>query len=88
MKLHLQGYIAASDELKWDRLKDKIYTRFKRKSFFNYRFLLSKLIPIVGIKYRGKLPEIKTKPLRLKQNQIYDLVCKEIDFSEFKLKQQ
>lgn len=75
-------------EVKWGEKSQKIKEIFNRKSFFNYRFLLRKLVKAINIDYSGTLPIIRTKSLLAKQERLFNFVCHEINFSEFQCKQK
>lgn len=68
-------------EVEWDQKKELIFRRFKRKSFFNYRFLLGVLSERLNINTSLFRLTLKTKKLQEAQLQMFDYVTKSIDFN-------
>jgi len=71
-------------EVLWDEKKKQITKMFKRKSFFNYRFLLSSLVEKIGLSYAGTMPQMKTKKLKDVQCSLFNYVTEGLDFEQFK----
>lgn len=68
-------------ETAWDRKKDVIQKKYKRLSFFNYRFLLGKLIKLLKIGINPFPLELKTKSLQQNQEVLFNWVSRGLDFN-------
>ena len=63
---------------------DKSFNKFcpkDRNNFFNYNYLLHKLFKIIGMdQYLEYFPLLKSKEKLLKQDEIWKLICKDLNF--------
>ncbi len=63
---------------------DKSFNKFcpkDRNNFFNYNYLLHKLFKIIGMEqYLEYFPLLKSKEKLLKQDEIWKLICKDLNF--------
>lgn len=68
-------------EIAWDEKKVKIQKEFNRKSFFNYRFLLGALVTKLGLTVSPFTMKLKTPKLQISQENLFNFVTFELDFS-------